>query len=583
MSEFLNNLTCYCKQAYQGLKQVKNIRLSSLWKVFSLMGKREKIAVAFLALLAIVNLYFSFVNFYHNHSAVVPAGGGSYTEGVVGQPTYINPLLANQDPDLSLTKLVFSGLYKYDAGGRLVPDLADGQPIISEDQKQYTVNLKRNVKWQNGKPFTADDVMFTIQTLQDQNFKSPFWSMWQSTTVEKLGDYSVKFTTKDISGPFIYNLTQPLLSKFIWGHVEAQNFLLSESNLKAVGTGPYAIREIKKFSSGKIDQITLQSSADYYGGKPKISAVTIKFYDTEDDAMSALESREIGGYGFVASGNPLSLQNVRDGLQTINIPLPQYQVAFFNLNDKILSDIGVRQALNLATDRRKIIDDVFKGQALLPTSPMIIGADLSGSPQTANPDMGAAEKLLDNAGWKVDLKNGLRAKKGVLLEISITTNDYPLNSKAAENLAGQWRQLRIKVDLSVLPTKQLTEEVIRPRKFSVLLFPQKYNEDPDPFVFWHSSQAKDPGFNLTGFSNPDADKLISEARNTTDQKARSQLFQAFDQILNSQAPAILLNQSVYTYAVSNDVKNIKLRALFEPNQRFYDLPNWYINEAREWK
>jgi len=583
MSEFLHNLTDYCKQAYQGLKQVKNLRLSSLWKVFSLMGKKEKIAVALLALLAIVNLYFSFINFYHNHSAVVPAGGGSYTEGVLGQPTYINPLLANQDPDLSLTKLVYSGLYKYDSNGRLVPDMADGQPVISDDQKQYTVNLKRNVKWQNGKPFTADDVVFTVQTLQDQNFKSPLWSSWQSTTVEKLGDYSVKFTTKDISGPFIYNLTLPILSKFVWGHVEAQNFLLSESNLKAIGTGPYAIREIKKFSSGKIDQITLGAFADYYGGKPKISTVTIKFYDTEDDALSALQSREISGYGFTASGNLPLLENSKDNLQTLSLPLPQYQVAFFNLNDKVLSDISVRQALNLATDRRKIIDDVFKGQALLPTSPMLNGSGLNSSPQTAAADTGAAAKLLDNSGWKVDLKTGLRAKKGVPLEISITTNDYAPNSKAAENLAEQWKVLKIKVNLTVLPTKQLTEQIIRPRKFSVLLFPQKYNEDPDPFVFWHSSQAKDPGFNLTGFSNPDADKLISEARNTTDQQARNQKFISLDQIINSQTPAILLNQSVYIYAVSSEVKNIKLKALFEPNQRFYDLPNWYIDEAREWK
>ena len=103
----------------------------------------------------------------------VPGRGGIYTEGMLGQPTYINPLLATQEPDLSLTDLVFSGLYKYDQNGQLSPDLADGMPIISADQKQYTINLKHNAKWHNGKPLTADDVLFTIQTVQDPSFKSP--------------------------------------------------------------------------------------------------------------------------------------------------------------------------------------------------------------------------------------------------------------------------------------------------------------------------------------------------------------------------------------------------------------------------
>jgi len=136
----------------------------------------KKIALGVLLALAALSLFISASNFYYNRTKPVPSDGGSYSEGLLGQPTYINPLLANTEPDLSLVNLVFSGLYKYNADGQLAPDLADGMPTVSDDQKTYTVNLKRNVTWQDGKTFTADDVIFTIQTLQDPNYKSPLRS-----------------------------------------------------------------------------------------------------------------------------------------------------------------------------------------------------------------------------------------------------------------------------------------------------------------------------------------------------------------------------------------------------------------------
>ncbi len=579
MTELLRNFTSFCKQTYAGLKQIKALSFSSLRKVFSLLEKTEKIAMGLLAAVAILALAVSFRNFYLSHSVLVPANGGVYTEGFIGQPTYINPLLAHQDPDLSLTTLVFSGLYKYDSQGKLIPDLADGMPVISADQKQYTIRLKRNVKWQNGRPLTADDVVFTIQALQNPSFKSPYSAMWQSTTVEKLDDYTVRFTTRDVSGPFLQNLTQPVLSKFIWSRVDPQNILLSNNNLKAIGSGPYAIKEIKKLASGKVDQITFTANNDYYLGRPKINTVIVKFYDTDNDVLHALQSGEIDGYGFTALGSNLYLDKDQSGLQLLALPLPQYQVAFFNLNNKILADDSVRQALNLAVDRTKIIGDVLKNQAILPTSPLLAG-QAGAKPLAAAPNPAQAAALLDSAGWKVNPKTNLRAKKNQTLELRLVTNDSLADSDVAQALADQWQSLNLKIDLTIVPTDQITDSVIRPRNFDILLFPQKFNADPDPFAFWHSSQVKDPGFNLTGFADPNVDKLIDQARTTTDQQARAQLYSQFDQILQNKVPDILLDQYVYTYALPSDIKNITLNKLYDPSQRFYDIGNWYISEKR---
>lgn len=581
MNGHIQNLKTYGRQIVSGFGQLKHLRLSSLRKVFSLMGKRERIAVAVLSAVALSSLGWSGSNIYYTHTVAAPAPGGFYAEGMLGQPTYINPLLAYQETDLALTKIVFSGLYKYDSQGRLVADLAEGQPEISEDQKQYTINLKRNVKWHNDKPFSADDVVFTIQSLKDPAYKSPLRSAWLTTGVEKISDYQVKFTTKDVSGPFLHNLTLPILPKSVWGKVVPQNFLISDLNIKAVGTGPFSIKEIKKMPSGKIQQISLNSFTNYYGGRPKLDQITVKFYDSEEDLLNAFHSREVSGFGYVPMGSSLYVDKDQNESQVFSAPLPQYQVLFFNLNNKILAEQEVRTALSLATDKSAVIDGVFKNNALVPASPFL--PDLKPGTTAPAPDIAKAKEMLDKAGWKVDAKTGVRAKKNIPFELTIITNDFLLNSKAAEMVANQWRALEVKVHLAVMPTKQLTDSVIRPRSFDVLLFPLKSGADPDPFAFWHSSQSKDPGFNLTGFSSQDGDRLITEARTTTNEQLKQQKYQELDRLIAEKIPAIFLDQTMYVYAVDKEIKNVTLHTLYEPNQRFYDLPNWYMKEQRVWK
>jgi peptide/nickel transport system substrate-binding protein len=581
MNGFSQNLTSFAKQISLGFKELKHLSLSRLRKVFSLMGKNEKIAVSVLLALAAISLFVSLRNIYNAHTVPAPDFGGSYTEGLMGQPTYINPLLANQEPDLSLTNLVFSGLYKYGSGGRLIPDLADGMPAISQDQKQYTINLKRGLKWQNGKPLTADDIIFTIGLLQDSNYKSPLWPLWQSTTVAKLSDYSVKFTTKDISGPFINNLTLPILPKSVWSGVDAQNFLLSKYNLEALGSGPYTIKQVKKLPSGKVEEISLESNPNYSGGKPKIDRLIFKFYDNEDDILNAFHSREIDGFGYVPLGSDIYLDKNQPQAQILTVPLPQYQIIFFNLNNKILNDINVRTALSLATDKQQIINRVFAGNAFLPVSPWL-GQGQAAATSTA--DLNQARSLLDNGGWKINPATGIRAnKQGQALAFTISTNDTLVNSKAAETLADQWKALNITVNLNILPSKQLTDTLIKPRTFDVLLFPQKFGADPDPFPFWHSSQTKDPGFNLTGFSDPNADKLIIDARTTTDQNVQAQDYRQFNDLIMSKIPIIFLDQTEYIYAVDNSVKNVSLNVLYDPSLRFNGISQWYMAEKRVWK
>jgi peptide/nickel transport system substrate-binding protein len=583
MNGFPHNLISYTKATAQGAKEIKTLRLSSIRKVFSLMGKKEKIIMAALIFVAGLSLVISIRNFYINHTVPAPTFGGIYSEGLIGQPIYVNPLLASQDPDSSLVKLVFSGLYKYNLNGKLEPDLADSMPIISEDQKQYTVNLKKNIVWHNGKNLTADDVIFTITTLKDQAFKSPLRALWESTTVEKLSDTSIKFTTANISGPFVNNLILPIVPKGIWQNVDAQNFLLSKYNLEAIGSGPYSIKEIKKLPSGKVEQITLSANEKFYLGQPKINQIVIKFYDNEDDMLNAFHSREILGFGFTPLGSSLYLEKEQQKAVVSRISLPQYQVLFFNLNNKILSEQSIRQAFSLTINRQDIISSVFKDNANLPTSPLVFYNFENPKTIDSGTDISKAKSLLDASGWTVDAKTGTRTKRGQEFKISIATNDTLVNSQAAQLIADQLKQLNIQVTLNILPSKQLMDSVIKTREFDVLLFPQKFGADPDPFLFWHSSQVKNPGYNLTGFADASADKLIVDARATTDAIKREAAYEQFNNLVAAKFPVIFLDQTEFLYAQDAEIKNVKIKSLYDPSQRFYDIGNWYIKEKRVWK
>lgn len=546
------------------------------------MDKKEKIALVVLGLLAATGFLWSVKNLYYAVTVPAPAFGGSFTEGFLGQPNYINPVLAFSENDLALVRLVYSGLYKYDGQGNLTPDLAESAPMISEDQKQYTIALKKNVKWHNGRQFKADDVIFTVLAIKDKNFSSPLRPAWASTNVEKLDDYTVKFITKEVSGPFLNNLTLPILPMSLWGKTTAQTFALSENNLKAVGTGPYAVAEIKKLASGKIQSIGLESFSNYYAGKAKIDRITIKFYDQPEDLINALHSREIQGFGYLPFNENLYLDPQREDVRLMKLPLPQYQVVFFNYLNKNLKENHVRASLAKLISREEILASAWGNNAQKASSLFDFYSPFPNA-QEAGADPQTAKNLLEAAGWKKNERSGLWEKNSQPLTLRLFTNDFLPNARAAEKLAQTFREFGIELVLNILPSKQLSDNHIKSRDFDILLFTQKFGADPDPFAFWHSSQIKDPGLNLSGFEDPEADKLLTAARTTTDKALRQARYEQLKGLLHDRAPVIFLAQTVYTYALDKNIKGASLTKLYDTWGRFYDVPNWYVMETRVFK
>lgn len=567
-------------QFTESFKLVPYIRLSVLRKVFSLMGRREKMVLVVLLILAGTSGLYTGGRLLSTYTAVVAAEGGSYTEGIIGQPRFLNPLLATTDTDQSIIKLVFAGLYKLDSTGAVVPDIAEGFPEVSENGEEYTVKMKTNAKWHDGTPVTADDVIFTIKTLQNPDFNSPRRSEWLSTTIEKIDNNTVLFKLAAPSAPFLNNLTLPIISKKHWESVSPADFVLSQGNIEAVGSGPYVIKEVRKSSQGTVQSINLESFSDYHNRRAYIGNIKLNFYENIEGILTAIHGKQIDGFGFSPFDESVRLDESNNELKITQLSLPQYQAVFFNTSTKLFSDVRVRKALQLGTDIQTIIDTVYNGQGQ-PLNGPILRQHVDGLPKpTINTNLDEANALLDSAGWVLDPATNVRKKNGTELGFTLSTNNFALNSKTAELLAGQWQKLGVKVTLNIQPTRELTDNVIRPRNYDALLFAQKLGVDPDPFLFWHSSQVRNPGLNLSLYANTTADKLISEARAATDKTIRDEKYRQFQDVLALDAPAIFLVQNVFSYAMTEDVKGISLSSLSDTTARFYDLPNWYIDTKR---
>lgn len=549
--------------------------------------------VLFLLLIAFVFSSFGLlINFYVKNSVAVPDYGGQYREALIGSPQYINPILAeNNEIDRDLSVLLFSGLMKYDDKGLLKTDIAENYEIL-DSGKTYIFHISKNVFWHDGKQLTANDVVFTINAFQDPSYKSPLSLNWRGVKVEKIDDYTVKFSLNNVFAPFLENLTVGILPRHIWENISPSTFQISEYNLNPIGSGPYKFFKIDKNSekTNIINQITLKANEKYHLGRPYIDTMVLKFYGTEEEAIKAFNSGDVDGISYLSPQNKDKISSIRN-INIRQLKIPRYFAVFLNqTNSKALTDVHVRKALAYATDKRQIIDQALLGQADVADAPIlkeILGID--NFTEVYDFSLEKARKELSDAGWKDANGDGILDKKIIKtdkeptsLEVNLYTSDWVELSKIAEMLKQQWETIGgVKININILNISDLSQKVIRPREFDALLFGEILYMDPDPFSFWHSSQKKDPGLNLAVYDNPDVDKLLEQARQTLDYGERIRKYDSFQQTITQDVPAIFLFSPHYLYTMLGSVKGVEIKNIATPARRFSEVRKWYIKTKRE--
>lgn len=519
-------------------------------------------------------------SFYLNLTRPVPKVGGEYIEGIAGQPLYINPLLSQtSEADSDLVQLVYSGLFKYDNKGNVVSDLAENYSI-SEDQREYTVSLRKGALWHDGKEVTANDVFFTFNILQDSSYKSPLRQSLQGVDVSLVDDYIVKFTLKNPFVGFLENLTVGILPKHIWENIAPEKFALAENNLHPIGSGPYAFSSFQKDSGGTILTLQLSAFKKYYSSPAYISKVTFNFYGDEESLISAYNKKEVMGMGSVT---PENIKNIKNEKSTnINeLVIPRYFSVFFNQTKNVaLANDVVRKALNESVNKQEIIDEILHSRGIVLSSPVFPQMKGYNGENASKTNVEDANKILDDAGWAMDTAENVRKKGSDKLEFELVTTDWPELNQTAELLKKQWEKIGARVNVKILTVSDLQQNYVRTREYDSLLSGQAITFNPDLYSFWHSKEKRDPGLNLSLFDNKDVDDLLDGLRLETDESKRVEAYRKFQDILTKENPAVFLYSRYYLYPTSTSVQGIEVENINNPAQRFTDINKWFVKTKR---
>jgi len=519
----------------------------------------------------------------------VPSRGGTLTEGVVGNPRFINPVLAISEADKNLTSIIYSGLVRVTPDGKIENDLAE-EVSVSDDQKVYTVFISPDALFHDGRAVTADDVIYTIQKIDNPSIKSPKRGNWDGVGMEKIDDRTVTFTLKSAYTPFIYNLTVGILPKHIWKNVSDDEFSFSQFNTLPVGSGPYKVERVERNSGGIPDFYNLVPFEKWLNGTPFIKNIIFRFYPSEIALIEAYNEGAVESIGGISPENTLELKT--NGSRLVTSPLPRVFAVFFNQNkSKVFSNKEVRQALNLASPREEIVEKVLGGYATAIDGPLPAGiyswTSLPDSKLSFNDNLKAAKELLAEADWEINEETGVLEKKSksgtISLSFSISTGDAPELQAVANELVNAWNKLGAKINVLVFETGDLNQSVIRSRDFDSLLFGNVVGRESDLYPFWHSSQRLDPGLNIALYTNSKTDKLLDEARSANSPEKIEESYKAFADELNVDVPAVFLYTPSFIYVVPEKIKAINLNSLTVSQDRFLGIGNWYIETDKVWK
>ena len=519
----------------------------------------------------------------------VPIRGGTLTEGVVGNPRFINPVLAISEADKNLVTLLYSGLVRITPEGAIENDLAE-EVIISPNRQIYTVRIDEEARFHDGTSVSADDIIFTIQKITDPSIKSPRRGNWDGIAIEKIDEKTVSFTLKQAYTPFIYNLTVGILPKHIWKNVSDDEFSFSQFNTLPIGSGPYKVERVERNSGGIPNLYRLTPFENISNKAPFIKNLVFRFYPSEIALIEAYNTDEVES---ISGISPEKIAELETGSsRVISSPLPRIFAVFFNQNQsKVLLNKEVRQALNLTSPKEEIVEKILDGYATVIAGPMPAGiySWTSVEENKLAPDerLEMAKALLDKAGWRLNPETGVLEKKSasgtMALSFSISTGDAPELRQVASELVTSWQKLGAKIDVLVFETGDLNQNVIRPRNFDALLFGEVVGRDKDPYPFWHSSQRTDPGLNIALYANSRADKYLDNARSADDPEVIEESYKAFAKELEGDIPAVFLYTPSFLYVVPRKIEAINLGSLTVAQDRFLSIADWYIETDKVWK
>ena len=466
----------------------------------------------------------------------LPAYGDIMVEGSLGDASNLIPILSSDSTSHEISGLIFNGLVKYDKDLNVTGDLAESWEI-SKDGLVITFHLRKGVRWHDGRPFTAEDVLYTYRVTIDPRTPTAYsGDFLKVKKAEVLDAYTFRVTYDKPFAPALMSWGNAVLPKHL---LDGQDITKSPLTRRPVGTGPYMFKEWK---TGQ--KIVLVSNPDYFEGRPYIDGFIMRI--VPDMATMFLELRASG----IDRMNLTPLQYTR---QTENNLFRKnynkykylsfsYTYLGYNLTNPLFADKRVRQAIAHAVNKEEIIQGVLLGLGREATGPYKPGSwayDANVKTYPYNPQR--ARELLAEAGWKDTDGDGIIDKDGKPFVFEIITNQgNEIRAKTAEIIQQRLAEVGIKVKIRTLEWAAFVKDFINKRRFDATVLGWTIPLDPDGYDVWHSSKTGPEELNFVSFKNREVDDLLEKGRSTFDQKIRKRCYDRIQEILAEEQPYLFL-------------------------------------------
>lgn len=547
--------------------------------------RRHIVTWSLVVAVILVGIAAQFILSSRSFTEIAATGGGTYAEGVIGSIDSLNPLQASTSSEVAASRLMFSSLYRYDEAGRLSPDIVE-HASVSEKGDVYTLKLREDVVWHDGRKLTADDVVFTIQTIKNPESRSrpSLQANWKDITVERLNQYTVKFILPPYAA-FAHALTFPIVPKHLLSSMPAGAIPESAFASAPVGSGPFVFRLLQNTDLVSLHRtVHMTANADYYKSIPRLSRFELNAYPDEASLGEALKRREVTAGADIRGSTARALEGDLFDLKSYALSNGVYLL--INTAKEPFADVKVRRALQAGIDT-KLVRDAIGGNvpALeLPVLPSHLPDQKLPAAPKYNPNR--AIQLLDEAGWK--LSGDKRIKGDNTLEIELTTIKGEQFEAAIDEITDQLHGLGIKVTKRVIddrqPNSNFRQNVLQQRNYELLIYELPIGADPDVYAYWHSSQLGTSGYNFTNYSNGVSDAALVSARDRINADLRAAKYVTFIEQWLSDAPSIGLYQQVFTYAVNRNATALKDGAeLVMAADRYSNVQQWTVNRGVVYK
>jgi len=519
------------------------------------------------------------------YQVVAPAPGGTFTEGTVGMFTNANPLYATGAADSAVSRLVFSGLMRYDQKNRLVGDLAE-KIDVDERGVAYTVTLRRKLRWQDGKPLTTADVLYTYQTIQNPDARSPLFSSWQGVKLEVRDERTIVFTLPGALGAFTHSLTNGIVPKHVLENTPPSQLRTARFNtVSPVGSGPFKWKTIEVTGTSqeeREERVGLVPNEYFYRDPAKLQQVVIRTFRDEKHMIKAYEQGELNSM--------VGLSSVPDNLRSsaeireYNIPLTGAVMVFFKTTQEPLSNIKVRQGLVRAVDVPGIVNGF--GYPVIVTHGPLLTSQVGYDKQLIQLpfEQTAANILLDESGYRRG-SSGMREKDGKPLTFRLYAQNSSEYATVTAGLQKAWQAVGVATEV-VLQSDSDMQGVVSRHDYDAVLYGISLGTDPDVFPYWHSSQA-DPRsvnrLNLSEYRSTAVDKALEAGRTRSDAAVRAFKYRPFLETWRVDAPALSMYQPRFLYVTRGEVFNFEPRTLNSITDRFSNVENWMIRKEKATK